>query len=101
MITINLTNKPFWENNVEGYVLFMNKNFETASDISDLDVIEKDYYPHVKKILKRHNFTGEKEQSYVLTAVKDEKLIQFIFVGIGAGDKAWDKELEILRLSLG
>ena len=101
MITPVLTEKAFWENQVEGYVFLMNENLETASTLANLSKIEESYYPHARKILKRHKFAGKKGQSFVLTAVRDEKLIQFFFIGIGKQNKAWHVDLEALRRGVG
>lgn len=101
MIKPALTEKSFWENQVEGYVFFMNENLETASALANLSNIEEKYYPHARKILKRHKFCGKKGQSFVLTAVREEKLIQFFFIGIGKQEKSWHVELETLRRGVG
>lgn len=97
MLSIQLTDKPFWENNVEAYVFLVKENLDSASDLDNLDTIENEFYPHVKKILKRHQFTGKRGQSYVLTAEKNGKLLQFFFVGVGKLNNSWDRNLEILR----
>lgn len=97
MLSIKLTDKKFWDNNVEAYVFLMKENLDSASDLDSLSKIETDFYPHLKQILKRHKFNGQKGQSYVLTAEKDGKLLQFFFVGLGKLDQAWDRNLEILR----
>lgn len=97
MLLINLTDKPFWENKVEAYVFLLKENLDSASDLDSLDKIENEFYPHLKKILKRHQFNGKRGQTYVLTAEKDGKLLQFFFVGLGKLDNAWDRNLEILR----
>ncbi len=79
----------------------MTENFTTASDLATLDVIEKEYYPNVKEILKKHLFAGKKGQSFVLTAPRKKTLVQFIFVGIGALTGQPHVERETLRRSIG
>lgn len=88
MITIQATHKKFWDNAVEGYIFFMTENLESASDLATLDKINKEYYPNVKEVLRKHLFSGKKGQHFVLTAttrgVPGNNLIQFIFIGLGA-----------------
>src|SRR5271157_4090149 len=93
MISVQLTQKKFWENDVECYVFLMTENLESASDLATLDKVERDFYPHVKEILKKHKFGGKHGQNFVLTAMRDssegskgegsKKLVQFMFVGLG------------------
>ena len=101
MIVPHLTTKSFWENDVECYVLFMNEKLETTSDLTTLTTIEKNYYPHAEQILKKHKFEGKKGQHYDLTAIRNDKLIQFFFIGIGKENKKWDIELETFRRAIG
>lgn len=101
MITVKTTTTVFWDNQVEGYVFFMNEGLENASDLSNLSKIESDFYPHVKQLLKRHEFEGKKGQSFALTAMKDDKFVEFIFVGLGKGKGPWFAELEDLRRTVG
>ena len=104
MLKIKLTDRLCFENKVEGYVVFLSENFEAVSPegldscISD---IEKDFYPHVKLILKKHKFKGKVGQSFALSALKGKSLAQFIFVGVGKLDIESHKELENLRRSIG
>ena len=98
MIDIKLTKKTYWNNQVEGFIVFLTEDFESAADISK---IEKDYYPHVKSILRKHKFKGKIGQSFVLTALKEKKLVQFVFVGAGKRDGKWDQELENFRRAIG
>jgi len=97
MINIELTQERFWQNNVEGYIFLMTEEMESASDLATLNKIDKEFYPNVKEILKKHKFNGKTGQIFVLTANKDGKLAQFIFVGLGKLKNAWDRELELLR----
>lgn len=97
MISVQLTQKKFWENDVECYIFLMTENLESASDLATLDKVENDFYPHVKEILKKHKFSGKHGQNFVLTAMHNEKLIQFMFVGLGKLNNAWHRELELLR----
>lgn len=98
MLEIKLSTKPLWENSVEGYCFLIADNFE---DCSMIKKIEQDYYPHLRTLLKRHKFEGKRGQSYVLSAPKDDKLIQFIFVGVGKLNGKFDVELEHLRRAIG
>lgn len=98
MITVQLTNKLYWDNEVEGYVVLLTEDFESAADITK---IEKEFYPHVTSILKKHQFKGKVGQSFALTTLRHEKLVQFVFIGIGKYDSEWYKELEDLRRGVG
>ncbi|MBU1007733.1 leucyl aminopeptidase [Candidatus Dependentiae bacterium] len=97
MVSIELTKKIYWDNNVEGYVILLTEDFESSADIS---FIEK-FYPHVLSILKKHKFKGKVGQSFTLTALKNEKLSQFVFIGVGMWDRVWHQELEDLRRAVG
>ena len=102
MISVQLTQKKFWENDVECYIFLMTENLESASDLATLDKVEQDFYPHVKEILKKHKFSGKHGQNFVLTAMCDssecsKKLVQFMFVGLGKLNNSWHRELELLR----
>ncbi len=104
MISVQLTQKKFWENDVECYIFLMTENLESASDLAMLDKVEHDFYPHVKEILKKHKFSGKHGQNFVLTAMRDssegsKKLVQFMFVGLGKLNNSWQRELELLRRS--
>lgn len=101
MINLELTKNSFWQAPVEGFVLFLNEKLESATADINLDHIEKTYYPHLKEILKKHQFEGKKGQSFVLTGMKDGALLQFIFIGIGCSNKSWDRQLELLRRAIG
>ena len=101
MISIQTTEKSFWENLVEGYIFLMNENLETAANLQHLSKIETDFYPHVKDVLKKHKFDGKQGQSFTLTTMREKKLIQLIFIGIGKQDQCWKRELEFLRRAIG
>jgi leucyl aminopeptidase len=101
MIEIQITEKKFWENNVEGYVFLIKDGLEPLCEKSDFEKFEKDFYPNLKEIFKKHKFSGKKNESFVLTANKDKKLVQFIFVGIGKLADKWNIELENLRRAIG
>ncbi|MFH1644631.1 MAG: leucyl aminopeptidase [bacterium] len=98
MIDIQIAPKRFWENDVEGYIFLLQENIE---DSSEIEKIESEYYPNLREILKKHKFKGGKKDSFVLTATKNEKLIQLIFVGLGKVDGLWSTELENLRRAVG
>lgn len=101
MIDIKITEKSFWQNDVEGYIFLVKEGIIPLASSSDFEILEKEYYPNLKDILNKHKFTGKKGESFVLTSTKDEKLIQFIFVGVGKLDTTWNYELENLRRAIG
>ncbi len=100
MITIKLTSQKFWDTVADSYVLFVNEAFETESDNANFTKIQA-YYPQVKAVLKKHNFEGKQDQSYILTAMQNDRLVEFVFVGLGKHTKSWDVELEKLRRAIG
>lgn len=100
MITVQATGKQFWTHDVEAYLFFMDEDLHTASNLSSLGEVEK-YYPDVKDVLKKHKFDGKVGQSFMLTAKRNDKLAEFIFIGIGKCNKDWNVELETLRRALG
>lgn len=97
MISIDLTKKSFWENDVEGFVLFVSENFNSIVDLSE---VEKTY-PQLKLILKKHQFKGKVGQSFSLTAERNGILKQFVFIGTGRQNEVWYRELENLRRTVG
>lgn len=98
MLELKLSTKPLWETPAEGYCFLIADNFEECKIIRK---IEQDYYPQLRNLLKKHKFEGKKGQSYVLSAPNENKLIQFIFVGVGKLDGKFDVELENLRRAVG
>ncbi|MFH1461820.1 MAG: leucyl aminopeptidase [bacterium] len=101
MISIQLTQKPFWQNDVEGYIFLVKEGIIPLASKKDFDVLENDYYFNLKDILNKHKFTGKKGETFALTTSRDGNLLQFIFVGVGKLDLAWNYELENLRRAIG
>ena len=97
MITTKVAQQSFWQNKVEGYLFFLEQDFAISDDLKKVET----YYPHVQKVLARHKFTGKYGQSFALTAVHDDRLVQFLFFGIGKLDKPWHEELERVRRVMG
>ena len=101
MITIHPTYKKFWDNAVDGYLFLMTEQLESASDLATLGKINKEYYPNVQEVLKKHLFTGKKGQVFVLTAKHQKNLVQYIFVGLGSQKGQPHEERETLRRGIG
>ncbi len=101
MISLQLSKKKFWDNAVEGYIFFLNENLESVSSLAKFDVIEKEYYPQLRSILKKHQFEGKRGQSLVLSGARAKSLVQFIFIGVGTLEDDWHVELEHLRRAIG
>ncbi|MBD3231962.1 leucyl aminopeptidase [Candidatus Dependentiae bacterium] len=101
MINVSLTDKKFWENEVEGYIFLLKEDLQSIGNNDELKKIEKDFYPNLRNILKKHKFTGKFGQSFVLTATRDNSLIQFVFIGMGKLQDKWNIELENLRRAIG
>lgn len=100
MLTLSLTKKPYWENKSECYVFLLQEGLENTTTLSSIDFIEKKYYPHLKDILKKHLFEGKAGQSFTLSTMQNNELTQFMFVGVGKLNRAWNIELETLRRSI-
>ncbi|MCK4651163.1 leucyl aminopeptidase [Candidatus Babeliales bacterium] len=101
MIDIQISEKKFWDNNVEGYIFFLKEGIELVGKKEDFEKVEKDFYSNLKEIFKKHKFEGKIGQSFVLTATKDKSLIQLVFVGIGKLKNRWNIELENFRRAVG
>ena len=97
MLTISLAPQTFWNNKVEGYIFLLRENFEKTPQLKKIE----EFYPHVMRVLKRHKFTGKCGQSFSLTGMRDDELVQFLFFGIGRLDRVWHEELEGLRRVIG
>jgi leucyl aminopeptidase len=97
MLIIQTTPKSFWDNDVEGYVFLLEQDFKPTKQMR---VIEQ-YYPNVMHVLKRHKFTGKRGQTFALTGMRDKKVIQFLFFGLGKLNEQWNQELERLRRVVG
>lgn len=97
MLTLLQSQKKFWDVSAEGYVLFLDENFEQSPRLKE---VAEQFYPHINDILKKHLFGGKKNDLYVLSAPHNDGLIQLIFVGIGKPEKTWHRDLEMYRRSL-
>ena len=56
MIDIQISEKKFWENEVEGYVFLLKESWQESEEIKK---IEKEYYPNLKQVLQKHKFEGK------------------------------------------
>lgn len=101
MISVQLAKTHFWQTPAEAYIIILKNGMEALANSATLEHIEKTYYPHLKQILKKHQFEGEKGQSFVLTGEQNGSLVQFIFVGVGHLNGRWDQELETIRRAIG
>ncbi|MFA6263703.1 MAG: leucyl aminopeptidase [Candidatus Babeliales bacterium] len=101
MLSLQLTKKKFWDHAVEGYIFFLKENLDPASSLATFDVIEKEYYPQLRNILKKHQFEGKRGQSLVLSGTRNKNMVQFIFIGVGKLENTWHVELEHLRRAMG
>ncbi|KKP24519.1 MAG: putative cytosol aminopeptidase [candidate division TM6 bacterium GW2011_GWF2_28_16] len=101
MLDIQITEKSFWQNDVEGYVFLLKEGLYSTGQDTDFEKVEKEYYPNLRDILSKHKFTGKFGEIFVLTGTKNNKLVQFIFAGLGKLDTTWNYELENLRRTIG
>lgn len=101
MLTIKLAENNFWDNGLEGLVFFLGENLDGFANNLHLEHIEKNFYPHLKAVLKKHKFEGKKGQVYTLTIPNDDTITQFIFVGLGKPGKKPHSDLELLRRAIG
>lgn len=97
MVTLTLAQKNFWDVAAEGYVLFLDENYEQSPRLKE---VAQKFYPNITAILKKHQFGGKRNDLYVLSAPHNDGLIQLLFVGIGKPEKKWHQDLETYRRSL-
>ena len=65
---------------VEAVAFFVPENGSLAKIEPSL---QKDYFPHLEKLLKDKKFTGGKGQTFVLPCSVGKKIVHILFVGIG------------------
>ena len=97
MVTLQAARRVLWETEAEAYLFFVTEGALISGDMVNL---EKEYYPHLQDILKKHGFTGKKNDTFTLTGMRNGKMVQFILLGLGSGKDRWEKELEVYRRSL-
>jgi leucyl aminopeptidase len=100
MINVSQTQQPFWNNQADGYVIFIKDELTSLDGQNLLNDIEQKHYPHLKKIFTHHQFKGNCGQSFVLSAMDNDQLIHFIFVGVGKVNRSSTQEVEMLRRAL-
>lgn len=100
MITVTQTQKTFWDNKADGYVIFIKDDVSSVCGEDFLQKIEQKHYPHLKRIFEKHAFKGNCGQSFVLSAMENDELIQFIFIGVGKMNRSSNQEIEMLRRAL-
>lgn len=96
MLTLSLSRTPLWSNPAEGYFILLPESFTLDGDLKYIE----EFYPHAAKILQQHNFLGKRGDTYTLTAEKEGRLINFIFLGIGAKKGSSASEVENLRRTI-
>lgn len=101
MLTIKLAENNFWDNGLEGLIFFLGENLDGFANNLHLEHIEKNFYPHLKAVLKKHKFEGKKGQVYTLTIPNEDTITQFIFIGLGKSGKKPYNDLEVLRRAVG
>lgn len=100
MITVAHTQKSFWESQADGFVIFIKDDLSSLCGTDFLQSIEQKHYPHLKRIFAKHDFKGGRGQSFVLSAMENDELIQFIFIGVGKVNRSSNQEVEMLRRAL-
>jgi len=86
---------------VEAVAFFVPENGSLAKIEPSL---QKDYFPHLEKLLKDKKFTGGKGQTFVLPCSVGKKIVHLLFVGIGnpssrkaSEDKGKEAKAEVLE----
>jgi leucyl aminopeptidase len=97
MIDIQISQKKLWDSSVEGHVFFFRDELTAVTDKAQIKKIKESSYPNLEEILEKHRFAGKKGQVFVLTAPKNKKLIQYLFVGLGKVNPVATAEIETLR----
>lgn len=95
MLSIELAKKAYWDNKVEAYITFLNDKYDLKNFCPDSDC------ELITSMLKKHQFKGKVGQAFAFTHKKENKLVHYIFVGIGKQANAWDKNLEDVRRATG
>jgi len=102
-ITIEPTEKAFWENNTQAYVFFMRDNLKPVSCDAMLEKVTQDFYPDLISDLEDYDFTGKAGQLCMLTAPskEDKRPLGLIFIGLGGFKSKAHITLEVLRRAIG
>lgn len=84
----------------DGFVLWIKNDISCHNNQTLFDSIQKHHYPHLKQLFTQHKFDGTCGQTFVLSAMENDRLIYFIFVGVGSLTNSPYRELEVLRRAL-
>lgn len=95
MVTHTINSKPLLTHEADAYVLFVPENFAWTGH---LKTVAKDYIPDLEELIKRYEFTGKAESSFVVHMSKGKETKCLILLGIGKKD---DKNIEKYRRALG
>lgn len=97
MIKVELKKSGIWESSTTGMIFLMPEDFSIDGDVKK---VEDDFYPHLKKILSSHKFSGKQDEMIVLSGNKEDELIHFVFVGVGKSEEL-ENEIEPVRKAIG
>lgn len=95
MINYTLSIKPLLTHKSDAYVLFVPEDFKLTGD---LKTIAQDLIPDLESLLKKHEFTGKAQSSFIVHMTHNKETVCLILLGIG---KQGDKNVETYRRALG
>lgn len=68
------------EHTIDCVAIVVQEQFKLASDV--LDFVQS-YIPHVEQLLAHKQFIGKDSSLVILSANKDERIVDFVFAGVG------------------
>lgn len=95
MITYTISDKPLLTHSADAYVICLPEDFSYQKDVKPLVDV---YIPDLEKIIKRYEFTGQKQSSFFVHMTKDNETKGLILLGLG---KKEPKNVENYRRALG
>ncbi len=98
MITTHISSKPLTQENVQGYVVLCEQQFNFSdSQVSDLTSL----YAPLDQLIKERSFTGAPNSTLTVAAVKDNKPVYIILAGLGNLKRKPSDKLENYRRAIG
>lgn len=95
MITYTISDKPLLSHKADAYALFLPENFSLTPD---LQTVVKSYIPDLERLIKKYEFTGKAQTSFLVHMSKDNETKCLILLGLG---KKSNRTVEHYRRALG
>lgn len=97
MIKISLDKKPLHEQSVESLGIFVEAD---AGFSKELQTIADVYFPTLKQIMEKRDFTGKAQSALTIPVTKEGKVIHLILIGLGKRKHKKNIDIEQFRRSL-